>query len=155
MYCIVNEICPPRKLRIRENNLKQETDLTSKIKRSQNRARQKKSKSYKYLSKLLKKLINKNKKLVIERTVNDLDNNDGRWWNRLSRLLGKETTTPDISQIDRVWYDNKELSKHLNYHFVDDGQEFDEFHMPNIDQQCHQNFSVSIAILHLNLWTAI
>ena len=39
-------------------------------------------------------------KLVIERTVNDADNNDSRWGNRLSKLLGKEKTTPNISQID-------------------------------------------------------
>ena len=73
------------------------------MRHARNRARQKKSKSYKYLSKRLKKLINKNKKQAIERTVYDLDNNDGRWWNRLSRLLGKENTTLDISQIDGVW----------------------------------------------------
>ena len=94
---------------------------------------------YKYLSKLPKNLINENKKQEIERTVNNLDNNDGTWWNRLSRLLGKEKTTPDISQIDGIWYDNKELSEHLNHHFVNVGGEFDEFHMPNIDQQYHQS----------------
>ena len=63
MCCIVNEICPPRKIRVRVDNPKWETDLTRKIRRARNRARQKKSKSFKYLSKPLKKLINKNKKL--------------------------------------------------------------------------------------------
>ena len=114
MCCIVNEICPPRKICVREDNPKWETDISCKIRRARNRAHQKKSKSYKYLSKLLKKLINKNKKLVIERTVNNLDNNDGRWWNRLSKkrqLL-----------IDGVWYDNKELSEHLNHHFLNVGR---------------------------------
>ena len=41
-------------------------------------------------------------------------------------------------------YGNKEPSEHLNHHFVNVGGEFDEFHMPNIDQQYHQSFSVSI-----------
>ena len=41
-------------------------------------------------------------------------------------------------------YGNKEPPEHLNYHFVNVGGEFDEFHMPNIDQQYHQSFSVSI-----------
>ena len=46
MCCIVNEICPPRKICVGEDNPKWETDLTCKIRRARNRARQKKSKSY-------------------------------------------------------------------------------------------------------------
>ena len=36
MCCIVNEICPPRKIRIREDNQKWETDLTRKIRHAWN-----------------------------------------------------------------------------------------------------------------------
>ena len=145
MRKIVDNTCPTRRVRVRDDDPAWESDLTCKIRRARNRARQKKSKSYKYLSNVLKQLIAKNRKRTIDKTINDLDNNDGKWWSRVAKLLGREKATPEMNSIDGVWCDSHQLAQKLNQHFLNVGGHCEEFEMPNASElPLRQAVSVSI-----------
>ena len=118
--------CPLKTIRVREDNPPWENHLSCKIRRARDRAYKKGAHSYKYLSKILKGIIAKNKKHWISRTINSLSNGDKRWWQRIKKLSGKSKCIPDCTMIDDVWYRNYELATLLNTHFANVGGELQD-----------------------------
>lgn len=110
---IVNRHCPLRKVRVRDDNPPWETNLTRKIRRARNKAYKNNKPSYKYLNKLLKKMISRNKKAQIDKRVNNLDNSN--WWSSLSYITGAKKKFPPLGYlIDDKWNSPQELASKLN-----------------------------------------
>ena len=87
---IANQICPLKKVRVREDNPKWETSDTSKIRRARNKAYSKgalQKEKYKHLSTVLRNMIDKNKKAQTNNLVNKLQNSDGNWWKNVAAAI--------------------------------------------------------------------
>ena len=145
----VNNVCPMKQKRVREDDPSWETTLTAKIRRARNTAHSKGNKARStFLSAILKKMIAKNKKNHVDKTVNDISNGSGRWWKNLNSLTGnKQIRLPESHHIDGRWYDNSELANKLNEFFASVGGQRAEFTLPDATSDVTPSVSIS---MHIN-----
>ena len=130
---IANQICPLKKVRVREDNPKWETSVTSKIRRARNKAYSKgalRKEKYKHLSTVLRNMIDKNKKAQTNNIVNKLQNSDGNWWKNVASLTGKQQSSrPEHTCLDNDWLDNSQVADKLNAFFANVGGDLQDYSM--------------------------
>jgi hypothetical protein len=115
----VDQFCPKRSNRLKEDNPKWESDLTRKIRRARNKAYKKGSPSYKYFDRLLRNMIRKNKKSYITSTVNSLTKST--WWKSLKSISGTSKLLPQGYMIDNNWLDPLDFADALNKFYASVG----------------------------------
>lgn len=121
VFQILDSHCPVKQVRIREDDPKWETDVTRKIRRARNKAYKRNSPAYKYLDKLLRTMIQKNKKNHVDETINSLGHSS--WWKALKNLTGNSKQTPPGYMIDGKWCTPEILAEELSVYFSSIGGE--------------------------------
>ena len=115
---ILDRVCPKKRTKIREDDPKWYSPAVSKLRRAKSRAYKQGSKSYHFLTNLLKKLIAKNKRQRIDDTINNVIESK-TWWRGIRELT--ETTSnktkPNRHLIDGEWISNQRLCEELNTYF--------------------------------------
>lgn len=114
------------------------------LRKAQHRAYAKRSNTYKYLRNTLKKLVLKNKRKFVERTVNNVSNGSANWWQNIKKLNGKQKATPDHTFIDGKWHNNNSLATKLNSFFATVGGKCKPFTVEPCDKSSSRQTSIGL-----------
>ena len=118
---ILNDHCPIKRKRLRVDNSKIITPVIDKIMKAINRAHKNKQATWKFFSKLSKKLVRRRKLSYAAKHLNE-GIGTRMWWQEINSLEGKTTKPPAENHlIDGQWMTKPKMVEALNKYFASVG----------------------------------
>ena len=118
---ILDNLCPLKRVRVREDDPKWETQLTRKLRNCKNKAYKCGSRSYHYFAAALKRSIRKNRCQHVQNTINSVTDRSKNWWKACRKLTEGNRIQKDYHLLDGEWLDDQSLANKLNSYFANIG----------------------------------
>jgi hypothetical protein len=116
---ILDQHCPIRTVKVREDKPNFISPILQKLIKARDRAFRSNSKSWKFLSKLTKKMLRKRKVEHVQSTLNRATSSKC-WWRELKSMEGKSqrANRNSFHLLEEQWMPTEQLADKLNRHFA-------------------------------------
>ena len=99
---IVEQHCPLRKIKVREEKSPWETEITAKLRRAKTSAYMRGNPFWKFFGKLFSKTIRKSKNKYSNQEINNAISCK-QWWQNIKNLEKNKDLSPEMYNIDGNW----------------------------------------------------